>query len=164
MTPLDGEEITLGLFEVLGLPLKRIAANDRELRPDFEGTDDAGQRYLVETKTRFDSEDFTDDLAAGRRAESQPRLDHDDAVEKIVKKATRQLHTLRADDRDIAILCYVLAGFSPEMQDQQLRSTLWGTLRANDVLDLSFQTDCYYLVTPDFFGTETSTASSPWNR
>ncbi len=145
MTPRDGEDITLALFDALGLPLKRIPTNDRDPRPDFETTDDDGQRYIVETKTRLDSEEFIDDLRNGRRAESRPRLDHDNATEEIVKSAARQVKALRSNDRDVAILCYVLAGFSPEMQVEQLCSTLWGTIRANDVRDIGFTTDCYYL-------------------
>jgi|SRR5579871_3274756 len=145
MTPREGEEITLALFSALGLPLKQVPTNDVDSRPDFEATDGAGQRYVVETKTRFDSDDFITDLAEGRRAESQPRLDFDDATEKVIKKAACQLNALRASDGDITIACYVLAGFSPEMQAQQLRATLWGTIRMNDVFDVTFQTDCYYL-------------------
>lgn len=145
MTSEDGEEITQALFTALGLPLKRVARSEVARRPDFEAVDLTGQRYLVETKTRFDSDEFNDALEEGGVATSHPRLNHDNSVEAILKSAVKQLSAIRSDDRDLTILCYVLAGFSTAMQAKRLRATLWGAVQVVDVFDLKFSATCFYL-------------------
>jgi hypothetical protein len=145
MTSEDGEEITQALFASLGLPLKRVLRSDVEPRPDFETVDGAGQRYLVETKTRFDTDEFRDALEGDGLGIGELRLDQDNSAEAILKDAVKQLSAMRSDRHDLSILCYVFAGFSTDMQGEQLRSTLWGTVRVVDVFDLTFSTPCFYL-------------------
>jgi hypothetical protein len=145
MTSEDGEEITQALFASLGLPLQRVVRSEVEPRPDFEAVDVEGQLYLVETKTRFDTDKFREALEGDGLGVSEPRLDHDNTAEAILKSAVKQLSAMRSDRSDLAILCYVFAGFSTDMQSEQLRSTLWGTVRVVDVFDLAFSTPCFYL-------------------
>lgn len=145
MTSDDGEEITQALFAGLGLPLKRVVRSEVARRPDFEAVDVTGQRYLIETKTRFDSDEFNDALVKGGVGTSYPRLNHDNSVEAILKSAVKQLSVIRSDHRDLTILCYVFAGFSTNMQAEQLRATLWGTVQVVDVFDLKFSATCFYL-------------------
>jgi hypothetical protein len=145
MTSSDGEEIVGAVFAGLGLPLTRIVRSDREQRPDFEAVDESGQRFLVEVKTRFDSEEFQSALGGGELAQATPKLDHDNSVAEILKSGARQLEACRTHESDLALICYVLAGFSPQTHAEQLRATLWGTVRVNDVFDHEFAKPCFYL-------------------
>lgn len=144
MTSRDAENLVFELLRFLGLTPTRVPRASSKT-PDFTAADPTGGRYLVEAKTRFDSDDFRQTLAKDKAATATVGLDYDGGVEAHLEKAARQLSGLRASDTDLALVCYVLAGFNTDMQGEQLRATLWGTIKVIDLDDFTFSRPCFFL-------------------
>jgi hypothetical protein len=144
MKSFETEHIALQLLASLGLHVERVPrANSKT--PDFAATDPMNGRYVIEVKTRWDSDDFRRAFASDGHAMSDVRLDHSNSVTEHLDHASGQIAARRASDADFSLVCYVIVGSHPDMQGEQLRNTLWGAVRLIDLDDLSFSKPCFYL-------------------
>jgi hypothetical protein len=139
----DDEALAAAVLTDLGLRASKVPRAQTET-PDFTAVDPAGGRYVVEVKSRQDSDDFVSALGRGTLAVANVRLDRSKAVSAVLTGAARQLTAGRVSEGDFLFVFYVLDGFSPHMQAEQLRATLWGTVRLIDIDDPSFSTPCFY--------------------
>jgi hypothetical protein len=144
MKSAETEGIALQLLESLGLTVEHVP-RETSKTPDFTATDPVNGRYVIEVKTRWDSDDFRRALASSGHAMSNVRLDRSNAAIDHLAHASEQLTARRASDVDFSLVCFVVAGTHPDMLGQQLRSTLWSSVRVVDLDAPSFSKPCFYL-------------------
>jgi hypothetical protein len=146
------EEIVAQVLRDLGLVVTPVSTEQKKT-PDFVGTDSSGGRYVIEVKTRHDSDDFRNSLSAGEPATETPNLDRASNVASHLREASTQIRAYRESDSDFSLVCYVAAGFSPEMRRDQIMATLYGIRRLNDAEDPTFIRPCYFFDRSAFYET-----------
>jgi hypothetical protein len=146
------EDLVAQLLRDLGLTITPVSTEQKKT-PDFIGTDLSGGRYVIEVKTRHDSDEFRELLSAGEPAEETPSLDRASNVASHLRKAATQIRTYREADSDFSLVCYVAAGFSPEMRRDQIMATLYGITRLNDAENTTFSRPCFFFDQSAFYET-----------
>ena len=144
MNSRETESLVCDVLSDLGLKVRRLPERG-DCVPDFAADDCDGHQYAIEVKTRHDSDDFRRQLAGRGLAQADVRLDSSSSVEADLRKAAKQLSAFAPREDVSRIVCCVMAGFSPSMQGEQIRATLFGTVSVNDVGDPTFVRPCFYL-------------------
>jgi len=113
-------------FEALNLTVTRIETGPNRT-PDFLVQGD-GPGYLLEAKGRFDDASIKKELDSGRPVIRTRPYNHSAAIERVARRARKQLETFDSEHRYYWLLWLsVKTEFaSPELTFEQFVSTLYG--------------------------------------
>ena len=132
-------------FQALGLTVEHLERVGRKA-PDFRVLGD-GPGYLVEVKARYDDEEASRTLKTAGTAAHVRTLGHDDAVERIARRARRQLEAEDPNREHVWLLWLdARAVMGADALRDQLIATLYGIRHAvfeDDVGD-TVSLHCYY--------------------
>jgi len=149
-TPL--ELAARSFFEHVGYVVSRIPEANDDQRADYS-IENAGERLIAEVKSRGPDEEFERQMERVGRASSEQSFGRANPISRQIREASGQLAaTFPENPSWPRILVLVAAGDNPDLQVEQFRATLYGTihlLRAGGVGAVAIP--CFYFTFNDFY-------------
>ena len=151
---MNPEDFLKKVLESIEFKVQKIQTKNTRT-PDFLVTDNDGEKYLIELKTKYDDpvylEERNEVLNRGEIFEDHTPIKRGNRISGIIKDAAKQLSEFKDEKVDYRIVCLFAQGLHQDVQMELFESSLYGIRQIVDFENKDGTRLCYFFDNSDFF-------------